>query len=385
MKLFTVKDVMDNACKQTGLSDYGDEWFVEHLQVLIDTWQHEAELSEAGIQMIEGRVVEILANRLRLRKYQQHHPEILQQKIEKPVVIIGLPRTGTTKLQRMVSASGDFHYIPFWQSWQPVPMETGSDDDSIDPRITAAEKYCEVFAKSSPELIKMHEISPHEAEEEAMLMQHSFLTKQLFMDANIPSFVDWIDAQDLTPVYRELREWMQFLQWQNGGQQKSWLLKAVYHNEVLDTFLDVFPDAVLIHPHREPKSLIGSWSSLSCQFRTVYSDRCDKKLLGPAWLAYWSNIMSRYLDIRATLPEGRITDVKFSDICEDIEQVIADIYDLADMTLSNDALANMRHWEAEHQQHKHGKHNYTLEDYGLSDQAVDRAFARYGSMFFKKR
>lgn len=95
--------------------------------------------------------------------------------------------------------------------------------------------------------------------------------------------------------------------------------------------------------------------------------------------------MSRYLDIRATLPEGRITDVKFSDICEDIEQVIADIYDLADMTLSNDALANMRHWEAEHQQHKHGKHNYTLEDYGLSDQAVDRAFARYRSMFFKKR
>ncbi|MBT6125330.1 MAG: sulfotransferase [Halieaceae bacterium] len=378
---FTSKEVMDEACKRTGISDYGNLWFVEHLTVLIDLWEHEAELSESGMAMIKERMVEVLANRLRLRNYQQQHPEILEQRIDKPVVIIGLPRTGTTKLQRMMSASGDFHYLPFWQSWQPVPIEVGAGGEGIDPRIAAAEDYCAAFAQNSPDLIKMHEIGPHEAEEEAMLMQHSFLTKQLFMDANIPGFVDWIDAQDLTPVYRELREWMQFLQWQNGGQRKPWLLKAVYHNEVLDTFIDVFPDAILLHPHRDPKAIIGSWSSLSRQFRTMYSDRCDSKLLGPAWLAYWSSITSRYLDIRESLPDDRINDVSFADICDNIEQVIADIYRWAGMPLTDQSLAGMRSWESENRQHKHGKHGYALEDYGLTERAVDRAFARYRHLF----
>ncbi|MGV6806548.1 MAG: sulfotransferase family protein [bacterium] len=383
MSFITAKQVMDQACERTGLSDYGDLWFVEHLEVLIDTWEHEAELSDIGRERIEARVVEILANRLRLRKYQQEHPEILQQSVEKPVIIIGLPRAGTTKLQRMMSASGDFHYLPFWQSWQPVPMESGNDEGGVDPRITAAEEYCEHFAKHSPELLTMHEIGPYEAEEEAMIMQHSFLTKQLFMDANVPSFVDWIDAQDLTPVYRELREWMQFLQWQNGGQKKPWLLKAVYHNEFLDTLLKVFPDAVLIHPHRDPKSVIGSWSSLSRMFRPIYSDRCVSKLLGPAWLAYWSSINSRYLDILESLPEDTVSDVSFKEICDDIEKVIADIYKLAGMELSEEAVANMRQWESNNQQHKHGKHSYTLEEFGLSGDVVDRAFARYRKLYIE--
>ncbi|MBT4159716.1 MAG: sulfotransferase, partial [Gammaproteobacteria bacterium] len=325
--------------------------------------------------------VEILANRLRLEQYLKDYPEILELEIRGPIIIIGLPRTGTTKLHRMLSASGDFQFLPFWQTWQPIPMEGVESEDGRDPRIRSAEIYAEMLEENSAELARIHEVAAHEPEEDVMLMQHSFLHKQGFVDANIPGFIQWVDQQDLTPVYEELKIWLQFLQWQNGGEARPWLLKAVYHNEFLDTLLEVFPDAVLFHCHREPEAVIGSWSNLSYQFRTVYSDKVEKSLIGPAWVDYWSDNMNRYMAIRERLPEGRIKDVYFKEICDDIEQVIAGMYESADVTLSEKSLENMRSWEADHPRDKHGKHEYSIYDYGLESEMIDSAFASYRERF----
>ncbi|MBT4494453.1 MAG: sulfotransferase [Gammaproteobacteria bacterium] len=377
----TVDGLIEAARQNAGLTDFGDEWFRPHIQVLLDSWVNEADLSPEGHDTQLGRVVEILANRLRLEQYLKDYPEILELEIRGPIIIIGLPRTGTTKLHRMLSASGDFQFLPFWQTWQPIPMEGVESEDGRDPRIRSAEIYAEMLEENSAELARIHEVAAHEPEEDVMLMQHSFLHKQGFVDANIPGFIQWVDQQDLTPVYEELKIWLQFLQWQNGGEARPWLLKAVYHNEFLDTLLEVFPDAVLFHCHREPEAVIGSWSNLSYQFRTVYSDKVEKSLIGPAWVDYWSDNMNRYMAIRERLPEGRIKDVYFKEICDDIEQVIAGMYESADVTLSEKSLENMRSWEADHPRDKHGKHEYSIYDYGLESEMIDSAFASYRERF----
>jgi hypothetical protein len=379
--MMSIDELIRAARENTGLRDFGTDWFYPHIQALLDAWDKEANLSEQGMETQLGRVVEILANRLRLERYIKKYPEILQQEIAGPIVIIGLPRTGTTKLHRMMSASGDFHFLPFWQMWQPIPMDGVESVDGRDPRIRSAEVYAEMLEKNSAELAKIHEVAANEAEEDVMLMQHSFLHKQGFVDANIPGFVDWVDQQDLTPVYEEFRVWLKFLQWQNGGQPKPWLLKAVYHNEALDVLLKVFPGATLFHCHREPESVIGSWSNLSYQFRTAYSDQVDKSQIGPAWVDYWSGIMERCMMLRNDLPEGIVQDVYFADICDDIESVIGNIYSRCGVAVEESSWPNMRAWEEDHPRDKNGKHEYAIEDYGLTSEMIETAFAHYRRHF----
>ncbi len=377
----TAEELINMAKQRTGLTDFGSEWSVPHLRVLLSVWHREANLSDQGWASILERVVQLLANRLRLQQCCKDSPEILEQEIVGPVMIIGLPRTGTTKLHRMMSAGGDFHCLPLWQAWQPIPMEGVKETSGPDPRVRAAEDYVDTLLKDAPEQMAMHEVGAHEPEEDVMLMQHSFLHKQLYVDANIPSYLDWVDAQDLSVVYKELRDWLKFLQWQNGGKPKPWLLKAVYHNECLDIVLKEFPDAVLVECHRDPRSVIGSWSNLSSYYRKIYSDDVDKQLIGPSWLSYWSSIMNKSMDLRDQMTPGRILDVGFREICDDIETVITDIYAAAGLSVSEAALDDMRAWEAEHQQHKHGVHHYALEEYGLTPEMVDKAFARYNSKY----
>jgi hypothetical protein len=269
----TAEELIEMAKERTGLTDFGPEWFVPHLRALLSVWHREANLSDEGRAALLERVVEILANRLRLQQCCRDTPAILEQEVVGPVIIIGLPRTGTTKLHRMMSASGDFHYLPLWQAWQPIPMEGVEETNGIDPRIKAAEEYVDTLLNDAPEQMAIHEVGAHEPEEEVMLMQHSFLHKQGYVDANIPSYLDWVDAQDVTIVYEELRQWLKFLQWQNGGEPKPWLLKGVYHNEFLDVLLKVFPDAVLVECHRDPRAVVGSWSNLSWYYRKIYSTK----------------------------------------------------------------------------------------------------------------
>jgi hypothetical protein len=371
----TAKTLMESACAATGLNDFGNEWFVPHLQKMLDAFDHEANFNEPGKAIMNDRLESFLATRLRFIQELNRHPEILEQKIDAPIVIIGLPRTGTTKLHRMMCASEDFQCLKLWQALQPIAPQRGAEQ--ADNRRQAGLDYVEMLKQNAPEILAVHEMEADWPEEEIMLMQHSFVTKVVYTEVHVPSFLEHVDASDVTPVYEELRDWLKYLQWQTGESGKRWLLKCVYHNEFLTEFLSVFPDAKLVQLHRKPESIIGSWSSLTDVFRRIYTDEHDPKEIGPDMVQFWSDINERYLAIRDANPNIEVRDFLFTDVVSDIEKVISEIYAFAGLEPDEESWAKMRSWEAANQRHKHGKHEYTLEQFGTDEKSVRDAFGDY--------
>jgi len=368
------------AVEETGLSDFGDLWFTPHLRKLIDALITEGHLKADGLEIMRRRFVAFLATRLRLQEQLKRHPEILSERIAAPIIIIGLPRTGTTKLQRMMAASGDFSYLPLWQALDPISTDQSSASERAS-RTDAGRKYVAMLKEHAPEVMAVHEMDADEPEEEIMLMQHSFLTKVVYAEAHIPTFLDWVDRADCRPVYRELSEWLRYIQWQNGGRRKRWLLKCVYHNEFLEQLLEVFPDARLVQLHRDPAKVIGSWCGLVEVFRKVYRDDNNPWEIGPDTLQYWKTIMDRNLDIRRRRPEITVKDFLFTDVVADIDKVITAIYAFADIPLTSEACSRMTRWATANQQYKHGRYDYSLEKFGLDSATVYSSFSTYRDLY----
>jgi hypothetical protein len=265
----TVESLLSAASAKTGLSDFGDKSFLEPMSVLIDALTNEASLSVGGIYGQYQRILDLLVNRLRVEDALKKHPQILDEKIENPVVIVGLPRTGTTMLHRIMASDSRF-FAPLWYEvrnpalfpceeteWQP-----GSAGK--DPRITDAEEQVAVMLQLAPELLKIHPLDPVGADEEIMLLEHSFFSTTPPAFASVPSYTKWLQTHDNTPGYRYLKVLLQYLQWQKrqaGQNAQRWLLKAPHHLHNMKELFAVFPDAKVILTHRDPLQTIPSISS----------------------------------------------------------------------------------------------------------------------------
>ncbi len=368
--------LMSEAVAESGLEDFGDTWIQPHLDRLLSELDTTANLSAQGCAVMTERFRRLLITRLRFQQQLLKFPEINKETVESPVIIIGLPRTGTTKLHRMLAASGDFTTLPLWQTLEPVIEGKMSPEDTA-RRKQAGDDYCKLLKENSPEIMQVHEMDVEEPEEEILLMQHSFLTKITHTESYVPGFNEYVDTCDNKPVYQELKQWMKYLQWQQGGTRKPWLLKAVYHNEFLEELLHAFPDARLIQIHRKVPDVISSWSSLIEVFRKVYSDSVDPRRIGPDQLSYWLKIMTRNMQIRDAREDIEVKDLLFTDVVRNMQQVIDEIYDFSGVLPSDISRTNMLNWEGNNAQHKFGKHDYSAEKFGLTDDIINRAFSVY--------
>jgi hypothetical protein len=374
---FSVRGLMKVASRETGLCDFGDQWFVPHLDALINALlEEDASLNAQGVSLFRARFISFLTTRLKSKRIWKEHPEIADEEISPPVIIIGLPRTGTTKLHRMMCSSGDFAYLRLWETLNPI-AEKSADSSRPDEQTHEGGDYVALLRKSAPRIFSVHDMGADEPEEEIMLMQHSFLTKINDAEAHVPRFLRYVERHDIRPVYRELRDWLKYLQWQRGGERKPWLLKCVYHNEYLVELLEMFPGARLIQLHREVEDVIGSWASLIEVFRSIYTDKLNLHEVGTDAIDYWKNIWDRNARIRSDHPEIVVRDFMFQDVVGDIRSVISQIYAACDLKPSAVSWANMASWEDANKRHKHGQHDYPLEKYGLSRERIRKAMAGY--------
>ena len=377
--------LLAEARRRTGLSDFGDDAFREPLEQLLRSLRDEAQLSEVGRVMQFERNVGLLVNRLRSEDHCARHPEIAAERVEAPLVILGLPRTGTTMLHRMMASDPRWLALLWYESRNPAPFP--DSEGGTDPRIADAEAEVAAMLEGSPDLIAAHPMDAHAPDEEIMLVEHAFLSWNPEAFCRVPSYAAWLERADMRPGYRYLLRLLRFLQWQKhrAGQTASrWVLKAPFHLGSLDALLEVFPDAVFVMTHRDPVQTIPSICSLVRTLYVLGSDEVDRAEIGAHWSGRWARGLERAIAVRAGCEE-RFLDVHYADLVGDPMGQVARIYAHAGVELTDAARAQMRQWAVENERDRRPVHAYTLEEFGFEESILREQFAAYVERFLSDR
>ena len=365
--------------RAAGLSYFGDDNYQQALDVLTHALNTEAKLSAAGIAMMRERLIGQLLNRLLMEDYFKRFPEIEQIEIDDPLVIVGLPRTGTTMLQRTLAVDPRFYSAAWWETRYPAPL-VGEGPQDAATRIELAKAEVAQTIEAIPQILSIHPMSATLCDEEFMLMEHSFLCA---MDAyaDVPSYTAWLDQQDQRPVYTQLKRMLQFLQWQKmqrgQAQGQRWLLKAPQHLHTLEILLSVFPKAQVILTHREPAQTIPSMASMAHTLWQIYSDQPDPRSAGRQWNHRMARGIHHTMQVRDQQDSKRFLDIHFSDTVAKPMEVLETVYQFANLSFSEKARVDAQQWIASNSREKRAGHDYRLETFGLSEQQMQDDYAPY--------
>jgi Sulfotransferase family len=364
---------------QTGLQDFGDGPLHEPLRRLCDSLQHEVALSEAGRHGAHRRLHSLLVTRLRLQSLWQRRPEILELPVTAPWFIVGLPRSGTTFLQRLLASDPGLRSAPLWELMNPLPLgEIEAAQPQPDPRIALAEQALAALHRAAPELQAMHEMEAEAPDEELNLLALGFCSMGFEFSFGVPSYVQWYAQQDHRSGYRLFRKVLQTLQWLRGGHR--WLLKAPSHMEQLAPLLEVFPDATVIQTHRDAVTATVSLASLTCHGARNYFDPPDPQRIGSAMSAAVERLLHAIVLDRAT-GDRRFVDLHFAALMADPFEAVRGLYAHAGRAFTAEAEQAMRRWQAGHRRGRHGEHAYAARDYGIDPVERHAALAFYHRRF----
>jgi Sulfotransferase family len=371
------KVLMDVACEQTGLDDFGSDWFREPLDVVCRAIPKEAGLSPTGRVTAGMSLVGMLANRLRLEDLLRRHPEIEEVPIARPIFIAGLPRTGTTHLHNLLSADPALRSLPYWESLEPVPATIPPPDP--DPRFERAAMATGFTDVAMPYFKAMHEMTPEHVHEEVQLQTLTFATMLLETQWHVPSYRDWFKATDQTPSYAYLRRVLQALQWLRGGER--WVLKSPQHLEQFRPLTTVFPDATVVCTHRDPIEVTASFVTM-----VSYSARLSIEHPDPASIArYWSeriqDMLTACVRDREVLAPERSMDLRFNDFMADDWAAVEQIYALADQPLPDNSRAAIQAYLDDHGRGRHGRIRYDLASFGIDLAEREAGLAGYRGRF----
>ena len=382
--LFDEESVLAEARAYDGLDAFGDEVFREPLRVLLASLA-EAPLSALGAKILRSGVVRSLTNRLRTEHWLARHPEIGDERIEAPWVVVGMMRSGTTLIQRMLASDPRHTSTLGWEALEPAPRLT-SDPTRPDPRIAAGEAREKQARAFTPQIFAIHPSHAHEAEEEIMFLADAFLSHVPEASCDVPAYRAWLDRQDFTPAYQHLRRTLQLLQWQKkrrGEACQRWVLKTPAHLGYLDLLFETFPGAHVIHLHRDPLETIPSGASLNTALWRLHADLVDPARVGRQWIERMAWTNGRALTVRAGMRDEsrRFTDIRFRDAISDPLGQVQRVYAAAGVDLDDAARSAMRAWMARDAQEKLPKHRYAARDFGLSEDQIRAEFAAYSARF----
>ena len=379
----TMDGVLADARDKVGLSDFGDEAFLEPLQILVDSINREAVLNPVGRLIIRGRLVGVLVNKLVAQDTITKHPEILDIQVEAPIVVAGLARTGTTMLHRLIAQDPTIRSLASWEAINPAPHTTREPGKGKDPRFAQAAMAAKGLKYMSPGFFAIHPAEPDAPEEEVILLEQAFLTTTPEAMMNVPTYSKWLEEQDHVPAYEALRRMMQYLQWQRPGAEKPvrWVLKTPHHQEYFDPLLQVFPKATIVHTHRDPLKTSASFFSMVTHLQMIFSDEVDPNRVANHWLNKIENMARRTMATRARVDDQGFVDVSYYDLIKDPMPEVERVYEAAGMPLTGEAREAMEASRKVNKQHKYGKHKYSLADFGLTKDDVEPRIADYRARF----
>lgn len=381
----SAQQLMSTARERTNI-DIKDAAIEAPLDRLLLSLNTEAQLSESGSQGIENRLMRVLCNRLRMQRDFKQHPEIDEQQIVRPLFITGAPRTGSTKLHKLLAASGDFLYLPCWQG-QCLALRTGNRDENPAMRIQEADEENCFFNEHAPMAKLVHEYLTLEPEEDMLIYEHFLFHSFYNALAFVPGYLQWYqERRNLVAEFEFLRQSLKYLQWQfHDGDPRPWLLKAPLYNANAHRMPEFFPDAGFVTTHRNPVNQASSLPSLYHNFYKAYSDAERKQLVGTMALEGLLRSMQQHMAIRDSHPDLNFLDIGYTELTKVAEQVMEKVYSHTGMPLSSGARLAMLNWDFENRQHKHGVHEHKMEEYFLTPEMVtsrlEDYIARFGHYF----
>lgn len=370
---------------KAGRSRFDDDSFREPLARLLDSLDREAGLSAVGRATQHARIVESLVMRHVLEQHEAQHPEIRAEALAAPLVIVGLARTGTTMLHRLLSADPGLYSARWWEVRFPAPFP-GFDWRGPDPRIAEARAQVAWILEHQPVLAAIHPWDAEGPDEEIMLMEHSFLSHVPESGANLPSYRAWLERQDLRPAYAFLRRLLQFLQWQKrrrGESAERWVLKTPMHLGHLDLLFETFPGAHVIQTHRDPLETIPSVASMYLALWGLATEKPDPLEVGRQCLERYAGALRRCLAARERLPAERFVDVSYREVARDPLGAVARIYAAAGRKLTPEAESAMTSWVAKNPREHRPPHEYAMETFGYTRELIEREFAAYRARFIR--
>jgi hypothetical protein len=372
--------LLADARAQTGLDDFGDPAFREPLRRLLASYEHEARLTLLGRIAARQDTARLLANRLRLREDRRRFPGIAAEDIQQPIFVTGLPRTGTTLLHGLLAQDPASRAPLHWEMMYPSPP-VGRSARRGDRRVELAKRQIRWFHRLAPDFRAIHPIGATLPEECLILTSHSFMSFQFQTSHRVPTYQRWLEAQDLTPAYRQHREILQQLQWHCPRRQ--WILKAPAHLYGIAALFAVYPDAGVVLTHRDPLEVAASVASLHTVLRSTFSDGADPYEIGDEVCRRWSEGITRALRVRdsGTVPADRFVDVMYADLLRDPIAVVRRVYAHFGRSLTPVAEERMRRFLAEHPKDRFGRHRYSLAQFGLDPDRVRRDYREYRERF----
>ncbi len=372
--------LMRIASRAAGLDDYGDDGFRRGLRKLIESLEADGRLNLFGRYFARRQLVELLVNRLKILEHRRSHSEVAEQRVEKPLFILGLPRTGTTLLYGLL-AEDPVNRVPMsWEVDDPCPPAETATYTS-DPRIERTEKRFEQLRRLAPGFQAIHPVGALMPQECIVLTASEFMSLRFEMCFDVAGYQEWLVEQDMAPAYRFHRMFLQHMQSRHAGER--WVLKSPGHLGPIDALFDEYPDAMVVQTHRDPLRVIPSVSSLEYTMRIVASDEIDPICLGRQQLFVWSRLLEQGMEARRRHPEreARILDLHMNEIVRDPVGCVARIYAHFSLELRPEAEARMRAYVASHPRDELGPHHYGLEPFGLDASRVAETFKAYRDHF----
>ena len=368
------------AAAEVGLTEFGPDPYAENFARLIDALNTDGEQSEHGVALSEAEMLRHLRNRLELRAWTERHPDILAEPIERPIFLMGLPRSGTTFLQNLFDHDEALRLMRTWETLRPCPPPA-AEPDSAAPRIDAADGFLNRWRGDVENFDATHLMDVTGPDECAHVMSMGFAQAGFQNYLKVPSYFDWLLAEgDFQAAYRLHKTVLQLLQWR--APRRRWVLKYPNHMLAVADIRAVYPDAICVVTHRDPAQTLASLAALTEQYRSARYETNDRPTLGREMLHFVTAHIDRFLAYRDS-PDGNdgIIDVDYYRLVAAPVMTVAEIYERTGMRMPASVRSRLASWTDANPKGKRGRHEYRLADYGLDAGTLGPVFARYCGRF----
>jgi hypothetical protein len=368
-------DLLHAARRRAKLDDFGDPVFAEGLEALLRSATTDARLSVLGRMIFRDQVVSALVNRLRLVALRKARPRLDQGRLTvRPLIITGLPRSGTTFLHRLLAEEPGARALPTWQLWEPIP------GPGPDRRLARARRRVAMLRRFAPDLDAKHRVDAEAPEECVLLFSESFFSVSYWMFAPVYGYLEWLLEQDPTAAYRDYRTYLLHFQAQSPGDRLT--LKSPSHLGALPALLEQVPEALIVQTHRDPVPICASTNSLFHSFHGLMTDHLDLLRMARTNVSLLAYAARESLEARqAPVAAGRVYDVRYIDLVGDALGTVRDMHRHFDLEWGTALEARLRETIARNPQHKHGRHSYSSAEFGLDPAELDATFADYRERF----
>lgn len=368
------------ARKATGLNDFGGSYWEEPLDKMLESIKHEAQLHPVGQFITRQRLVQLLNVRLRTEYWFKKHPEILDQPLYPVMLVLGLQRTGTTKLQRLLAADPDNRAVLSWEALNPAPLN--GDIKSGKDRIKVARTSEKALKIMSPGFFAIHPVEHQAPEEDVLLLDASFLSTTAEATMHVPSYSSWLETTDQSEAYDYMAKLMKLLQWQRPASR--WVLKTPHHLEFLDLAKKYFDPVQFIWTHRELYECIPSFLSMVSYARILFSDQVTQEMVTRHWLNKIGTMLSKATEYHNSKNNGKdFIHIRYEQLVDDPMEVLCQIYKQREEPFESGLKNIFEQAEKNNPKGKYGNHKYSLADFGLDEKKIDQFTEGY-QQFYKK-